>query len=231
LTTQPSCPERAGAASQNPACLLTWGVFNVDMIGAGNTNPPSIALLGYAAAQAGLLLAAEAVLSRRLARPGLWRRVRCLNATAMTVYLWHFVPTIVIAVACYPTGVLAQPAIGTARCWELRPAWFAPLTAVLVPLVKAVRPAQRPPPWLSGGRGPSRPWSPALLLAGPAHSRRPGSACTRSHAAALGTATAGVLHRRRAGGRRDQEVSLARRDRHHLLGLILGHALTSAPWR
>jgi hypothetical protein len=34
----------------------------------------------------------------------------------------------------------------------------------------------------------------------------------------------GVLHRRRAGGRRDQEVNLAGRDRHPLPGLVLGHA-------
>jgi hypothetical protein len=32
-----------------------------------------------------------------------------------------------------------------------------------------------------------------------------------------------VLHRRRAGGRRDQEVSLAGRDRYRALGLVLGH--------
>jgi hypothetical protein len=49
----------AAAGSALLACLLTWGVFNVDMIGAGTMNPASVALLGYAAAQAGLLLAAE----------------------------------------------------------------------------------------------------------------------------------------------------------------------------
>ena len=148
------------------ACALAWRVFNVDMIGAGNTNPPSIVLLGYAAAQAGLLLAAEPVMSRLLLGPRLWQRVSCLNATAMTVYLWHFVPAIVVAVACYPTGIMPQPAIGTAPWWGLRPVWFALLTVVLVPLVMAFKPAEWPPPWLSRGRGPSGPWSPMLLLAG-----------------------------------------------------------------
>lgn len=38
----------------------------------------------------------------------------------MTVYLWHFVPVIAVAVAFYPTGVMPQPVIGTARWWELR---------------------------------------------------------------------------------------------------------------
>ncbi len=40
--------------------------------------------------------------------PGRDRRMR-------TVYLWHFVPVIVIAAAFYPTGVMPQPAIGTAH--------------------------------------------------------------------------------------------------------------------
>ncbi len=52
----------------------------------------------------------------------LGRRVKNLNATVMTLYLWHMAPVIVIAVAFYPTGVMPQPAIGTAQWWELRPA-------------------------------------------------------------------------------------------------------------
>ena len=126
------------------AGLLVPGWFMVDMVGSGNTNRPSIALLAYAAVQAGLVLAAESAASRLLARPGLWQRVRRLNAAAMTVYLWHFVPVIVIAVAFFPTGVLPQPAVGTAQWWELRPAWLALLTVVLVPLVMVVMRAERP---------------------------------------------------------------------------------------
>ena len=131
-----------------------------------NTSPPSIALLAYAAAQAGLVLAAERPVSRLLARPRLWRRVRRLNATVMTVYLWPFVPVIVIGVAFYPTGVMPQPAIGTAEWWELRLAWFALLTLVLVLLVLALDWAQRPMLRLPAGLGPTGAWSPALLLVG-----------------------------------------------------------------
>jgi hypothetical protein len=93
------------------------------------------------------------VTSRLLLRPRLWRWISCLNATAMTVYLWHFVPTIVIGVPCYPTGVMPQPAIGTAPWWELRPAWFALLSAVLMPLVMAAMSAERPPPGCRAGAG------------------------------------------------------------------------------
>ncbi len=148
------------------AGLLVPGWFMVDMVGSGNTNPPSIALLAFAAVQAGLVLAAESAASRLLARPGLWQRVRRLNAAVMTVYLWHFVPVIVIAVAFFPTGVLPQPAVGTARWWELRPAWLALLTVVLVPLVMVVMRAERPMLRLPAGLGPSGLWSPVLLVLG-----------------------------------------------------------------
>lgn len=145
------------------AGLLMSGSFMVDMVGSGNTNPPSIALLAFAAVQAGLVLAAEPVVSPLLARPRLWQRVRHLNAPVMTVYLWHFVPAIVIAAAFYPTGVMPQPAVGTAEWWELRPAWLALLTVVLVPLVMAVTWAERPMLRLPAGLGPPGPWSPVLL--------------------------------------------------------------------
>ncbi len=145
---------------------LLRGPFMVDMVGSGNTNPPSIALLAYAAAQAGLVLAAERPVSRLLASPRLWQPVRRLNAMVMTIYLWHFVPVIIVAVAFYPTGVMPQPAIGSAAWWELRPAWFALLTVVLVPLVLALTWAQRPMARLPAGIGPSGRWSPVLLVVG-----------------------------------------------------------------
>ncbi len=149
------------------AGLLMSGRFAVDMVGSGNTNPPSIALLAYSAAQVGLVLAAEPAASRLLlARPRLWQRVRRLNAATMTIYLWHFVPVIVIAAAFYPTGVMPQPPVGTAQWWELRPAWWALLTVVLVPLVIAVMRAERPMLGLPAGVGPARPWSPVLLVLG-----------------------------------------------------------------
>jgi len=156
----------AAAGAALLAGLLIWGPFAVNMIGNGNTNPPSIALLAFAAAHDGLVLAAEPGVSRLLARPRLWRWVTRLNDTTMTVFLWHFVPAIVVAVACYRTGLLPQPAIGTGEWWELRVAWFALLTAVLVPLVIAAMWAERRLLRLPDGIGRSGPWSPVLMLAG-----------------------------------------------------------------
>jgi len=128
--------------------LLLWSPFPVDMIGDGepvtNTTPPSIALLAFAAAQLGLVLAAEPAASRLLSRPRLWRLISRLNTRAITVYLWHMVPVIVIAVTFYPAAILPQPPIATAEWWLLRLAWFALLTAVLIPIVLIFTPADRP---------------------------------------------------------------------------------------
>jgi fucose 4-O-acetylase-like acetyltransferase len=128
--------------------LLLWSPFPVDMIGDGepvtNTTPPSIALLAFAVAQIGLVLAAEPAASRLLSRPRLWRLVSRLNTRAITVYLWHMVPVIVIAVTFYPSGIMPQPPIATAEWWLLRLAWFALLTAVLIPIVLIFTPADRP---------------------------------------------------------------------------------------
>ena len=148
------------------ACLLALGQFKVDMVGSGNTNPPSVALLAFALAQCGLALACEPAGARLLLRPGWWPRVRRLNATVMTVYLWHFVPVIIVAIACYPAGLLPQPAIGSARWWELRLVWFALLTVVLAALTMLVTRAERPLLRLPAAIGPPGPWSPAILLAG-----------------------------------------------------------------
>jgi hypothetical protein len=110
---RPSAMAAGGAALL--AGLLMPGSSMVDMAGSGNTNPPSIVLLAFAATRAGLLLATEPIVSRLLARPRPWQRVRRLDATVMTAYLRHFVPAIAVAVAFYPTGVMPQPAIGVAE--------------------------------------------------------------------------------------------------------------------
>jgi hypothetical protein len=136
------------------------------MVGAGNTNPPSVALLAFALAQSGLALAAEPAGTRLLQRPGLWRWVRRLNATVMTLYLWQFVPVIIVAIICYPAGLLPQPAIGSAQWWALRPVWFALLTVVLAALTVLVMRAERPLLKLPAAVGPPGPWSPAILVAG-----------------------------------------------------------------
>jgi fucose 4-O-acetylase-like acetyltransferase len=152
------------------AGLLAWSPFPVNMVGTtsvgvNNTIPPSVALLAFAAVQAGLLLAAEPVMSRLLARARLWQLVTWLNNRVLTVYLWHMTPVVVAAVALYPSGVLGQPPIGSAGWWALRPAWIASLAIILAPaaiwLARFERPLLRRP--ASPSRPPSPPRSPAAL--------------------------------------------------------------------
>ena len=159
----------AGGAAALGA-LLAWGPFPVDMIGAGerigNTTPPSIALLSFAAAQTGLVLAAEPAVSRWLARPRRWRLVSRLNGAVMTVYLWHMVPVVIVALALYPTAVMPQPAIGSAQWWLTRPAWLGACALILALLVIVVMRAERPMLRLPTGLGTPGRWSRTLLLAG-----------------------------------------------------------------
>lgn len=157
-----------GAAAT--ALLIAFGPFPVDMIGAGervgNTTPPSIALLTYAAAQVGLLIAAEPAATRLLVSARRWQALSRLNKTVMTVYLWHMAPIVLVAAAFYPTRIAPQPAIGTLHWWELRLAWWAVLGAILIPLVWAVMRLERPLLRLPPGLGRPGPWSPALLTVG-----------------------------------------------------------------
>jgi fucose 4-O-acetylase-like acetyltransferase len=165
-------------------CLLAWGPFSVNMV--NNAVPPSVPLLAFAAVQAGLLLAAEPAASRLLARASRpWRAVSWLNDRVLTVYLWHMVPVIIVAVALYPTGIMPQPAINSAGWWALRPAWIAALAVVLAPaalwLARLERPLPvRPAP--RAGMAPQRARGPAVA----------GAALTAAGVAAAGVALARV---------------------------------------
>ena len=155
--------------------LLAWGPFGINMVGtagrANNTIPPSVALLAFAAVQAGLLIAAEPAMSRLLAGGRLGQAVSWLNGRVLTVYLWHMVPVVVVAVALYPTGVLGQPAIGSAGWWALRLAWIAALAVVLVPAAVFMARFERPlrrrpgPAPARAPAAPGRSWLAAAVLA------------------------------------------------------------------
>ncbi|MGW2248716.1 acyltransferase family protein [Kitasatospora sp. NPDC001660] len=158
----------AAAGAVLLAGLLAWGPFPVDMVGtgrrAGNTTPPSIALLAFAAAQCGLLLAAEPA-GRRLVLPvKRQERLVRLNRAVMTVYLWHPVPVVIVAITLYPAGPAPQPAVGTGQWWALRPLWIAVLALVLVPLTLAVQRAQGPLRGLAADPGRDG-WRLAVVLA------------------------------------------------------------------
>lgn len=151
--------------------LVAWGPYPVSMVGVPgaevqNTSPPSLALLAFGCTQAGLLVAAESRVSGWLASPARWSRVRAANRLALTVYLWHLVPVVIVALTLYPAGVMPQPAVGSASWWLARLAWVAALAAVLAAVVRAMVPVLA---WLvrpTAGTGRPGPAAAVCVVAG-----------------------------------------------------------------
>jgi fucose 4-O-acetylase-like acetyltransferase len=117
------------------ALLIGLGPFPVSMIGVPgepvqNTDPPSLAMLAFACAQAGIAVTLAPALNRAL-RPGRVRRVLSVaNNNIMALYLWHMIPVVIVAVVAYPAGLLPQPVEGTAQWWLARLEWVTILSLV-----------------------------------------------------------------------------------------------------
>lgn len=169
-------PAQLAAGSAVALALLIWlGPYPISMIGVPgqtvqNTSPPTLAMLAFACAQAGVVVAVAPALNRVL-RPGLLQRMLSgANNNVMALYLWHMVPVIIVALVGYPTGLLPQPIEGTAAWWLARLEWI-----VIVGLVTAVEMAalwwQRQ---LFGAPLPrlvmplTRRWAEPIMLAGAA---------------------------------------------------------------
>ncbi|MFI0820525.1 acyltransferase [Streptomyces sp. NPDC021098] len=76
------------------AGLVLFGGYPAAMVGVpgaaiSNLNPPTLAAVTFGLAQCGAALLLLGPLRRALARPALWAAVALLNASAMTVFLWH----------------------------------------------------------------------------------------------------------------------------------------------
>src|SRR5262245_33477546 len=122
------------------AVIVTWGPYPISMIGVPgeelqNTAPPSLALVAFAAAQAGLLLAAAPVVNRALKAARLQRPLAVANSAVMGLYLWHMVPVVIVALIGYPTGLLPQPPMGSGDWWLVRIVWVAAISVVAVVLM------------------------------------------------------------------------------------------------
>ena len=119
------------------ALLIGLGPFPVSMIGVPgqpmqNNEPPSVAMLAFACAQAGIAIALAPTLNRAL-RPARVRRVLSVaNNNIMALYLWHMIPVVIVAIVAYPAGLLPQPVEGTAQWWLARLEWVTILSVVTV---------------------------------------------------------------------------------------------------
>jgi fucose 4-O-acetylase-like acetyltransferase len=117
------------------ALLIGLGPFPVSMIGVPgqpvqNAEPPSVAMLAFACAQAGMAVALAPALNRAL-HPARVRRVLSVaNGNIMALYLWHMIPVVIVAITAYPAGLLPQPVEGSAQWWLARLEWVTILSLV-----------------------------------------------------------------------------------------------------
>ena len=117
------------------ALMLSLGPYPVSMIGVPgqamqNTEPPSMAMLAFGCAQAGLVISLAPTLNRVLRGRAVQRVLLRANSNVMALYLWHMIPVVIVAIIGYPAGLLPQPVEGTAEWWLARLEWLLVLSLV-----------------------------------------------------------------------------------------------------
>ncbi|MCG5218690.1 acyltransferase family protein [Streptosporangium sp. KLBMP 9127] len=128
--------------------LTVAGPYPVSMVGVAgetlqNTSPPTLALLAFATAQTGIVLACHDRVSRWLRRPAVWTGVVAVNSVIMTVFLWHMTAAVLGALALYPTGIMPAVSAGSPEWLLLRLPWLAVLALILAILVAMFGPVER----------------------------------------------------------------------------------------
>jgi hypothetical protein len=128
----------AGGSAVALALLILLGPYPVSMIGVPgqavqNSDPPSVAMLAFGCAQAGLVITFAPALNRALRAGFVQRVLMTANSNVMALYLWHMIPVVIVAVVGYPAGLLPQPVEGTGQWWLARLEWV-----VILGLVTAV---------------------------------------------------------------------------------------------
>jgi peptidoglycan/LPS O-acetylase OafA/YrhL len=109
-----------------------------------NSAPPSVALLLYAAGQCGLAIRLSGWLERLAERRRVWFAVVAVNSAAMSLFLWHLVPVVLVALGVQALRLADALTPLSAQWWATRPAWLLACAAVLVPVLAVVRPLERP---------------------------------------------------------------------------------------
>jgi hypothetical protein len=121
--------------------LTLAGPYHVSMVGVpgvefGNTAPPSAALLALGFAQIGLALTLERPVRRFLERPAAWAATIMVNASIMTIYVWHMTA---MALGIGALLLIRSPLLaispGGAGWWLSRPIWLAVLAVATVPFI------------------------------------------------------------------------------------------------
>lgn len=148
--------------------LVLRGPFPVSMVGVpgeevSNSLPPTIALLALGVMQAGFVLSFEAPARAWLDGRRAWAATVLVNASIMTLYLWHstvLVLVIGLLVKLDGLGLTLEP--GTATWWISRVPWALLLAAILLPVMALLGRFERAP----GGKGVQRDPSAQVGLTG-----------------------------------------------------------------
>jgi hypothetical protein len=102
----------------------------------------------------------EGAARQRLSRLNSWTKVVAVNATIMTLYLWHLTAMVaVVGVLLLLGGPGLSIEVGTAAWWLTRPVWLATMTVLVIPFVIAFGRFERP----RVDRRPAPPaWKPVM---------------------------------------------------------------------
>jgi fucose 4-O-acetylase-like acetyltransferase len=166
-------PALLAAGSAGALWLLIWlGPYPISMIGVPgqavqNTEPPSVAMLAFGCAQAGLAISCAPAVNSALRGGAAQRMLSRANTNVMALYLWHMIPVVIVAVTAYPAGLLPQPDEGKAQWWLARLEWVAILsvvTAIELALLAWGRRVFAAP--LPGVNLPRGRWAEPVMLAG-----------------------------------------------------------------
>ena len=162
----------AGAAAL--AVLTGPGPYARSMVGVpgeamSNMSPPSVAILALTALQLGLVLLVRPAASRALHRSRrLWTAVIAVNASIMTIFLWHLT-ALAIGATLLLAGPLPfpQPEVATGLWWATRLPWLVTMAVVLGGLVAVAGRSERGALRRSSPAGAApAPWVPLVVTAG-----------------------------------------------------------------
>ena len=161
------------AGSAGALWLLIWlGPYPISMIGVPgqavqNTEPPSLAMLAFGCAQAGLAIAFAPSVHNALRGGAVARVLARANTNVMALYLWHMIPVVIVAITAYPAGLLPQPDEGGIQWWLARLEWVSILSVVTAVELALLGWGRRifaaPLPGLEVSRGR---WSEPVMLVG-----------------------------------------------------------------
>ncbi|MGD2101618.1 MAG: acyltransferase [Acidimicrobiia bacterium] len=130
---------------------LVWaGPYPIAMVGLDtaqitNSYPPRVTLAFLGCLQAGLVLLAEPMLERWMARRAWWTGVVAVSSRIMTLYLWHLTAMVIVVGLALPVngwGFGIEPL--TAGWWLSRPLWYVVLFVPTVILILIFGRFERP---------------------------------------------------------------------------------------